>query len=34
MAYINAELLNTINDKMHNRLLKGVAFSELSVERR
>jgi flagellar basal body-associated protein FliL len=34
MAYIKAELLNTINDKMHSRLLKGVAFSDLSVERR
>lgn len=34
LAYIKAELLSIINDKMHNRLLKGVAFSELSIERR
>jgi hypothetical protein len=34
MNYLKSELLKTINDQMHGRLLKSVAFSDLSIERR
>ncbi|WP_425617337.1 flagellar basal body-associated FliL family protein [Anatilimnocola sp. NA78] len=34
MSFIKTEIMATINDKMHNRLLKSVAFSDLSIERR
>ncbi|QDU27137.1 hypothetical protein ETAA8_22220 [Anatilimnocola aggregata] len=34
MSFIKTEILATINDKMHSRLLKSVAFSDLSIERR
>jgi len=34
MNYLKSELLKVINDQMHSRTLKSVAFSDLSIERR
>jgi hypothetical protein len=34
LNYLKSEILKAINDQMHGRLLKSVAFSDLSIERR
>ncbi len=34
LSYLKSELLTIFNEKMHNRLLKSVAFSDWSIERR
>jgi flagellar basal body-associated protein FliL len=34
MSYLKAEMLTTINEKMHTRHLKSVVFSDLSIQRK